>query len=207
MFLVLFLTMPAPATEVKLEKLSILPSPASIIIGTSSQMLAIGAYSDGRIIDVTAQVNWSSRDIKTISLDKSGLANGVSVGQTIVIARLNDHTATVKCTVIPPAPKPMLYPRSEHRATLLPNGKLLVSGGRANKDTIHSSAELYDPTTGKWTATGEMMASHARHTATLLPNGKVLVAGGEGSLGSPLPSAKLYDPITGTWLSDSPIRK
>ena len=56
-----------------------------------------------------------------------------------------------------------------------------------------TSAELYDPASGSWTATGSLNTARYFHTATLLPNGKVLVAGGYDNSGV-LTSAELYDP-------------
>ena len=64
-----------------------------------------------------------------------------------------------------------------HTATLLPNGKVLVAGGYLEAASL-ASAELYDPATGTWSATGSLATGARNHTATLLPNGKVLVAGG-----------------------------
>lgn len=90
-----------------------------------------------------------------------------------------------------------------HSSTLLPNGKVLVAGGEAPNNILGSgilaSAELYDPDTGTWTATGSLATGRSGHTATLLPNGKVLVSGGTDSSGNSLSSAELYDLATGTW--------
>ena len=61
-----------------------------------------------------------------------------------------------------------------------------------------ASAELYDPASGTWTATGSLATARDYHTATLLPNGKVLVAGGVDNT-DVLASAELYDPASGTW--------
>ena len=88
--------------------------------------------------------------------------------------------------------------RSDHTATLLPDGQVLVAGGVDSDLLTLASAELYDPATGTWTATGSLANARFFPTATLLPNGKVLVAGGIGDSGR-LASAELYDPATGTW--------
>ena len=62
-----------------------------------------------------------------------------------------------------------------------------------------ASAELYDPASGTWTATGSLNTARDFHTATLLQNGMVLVAGGFDSNGNDSASAELYDPASGTW--------
>jgi WD40 repeat protein len=86
---------------------------------------------------------------------------------------------------------------SGHTATLLPNGKVLVAGG-GNSNSILTSAELYDPASGTWSATGSFATPRSGHTATLLSNGKVFVAGG-GDGHNIFASTELYDPGSGTW--------
>jgi WD40 repeat protein len=81
---------------------------------------------------------------------------------------------------------------------LLPNGKVLAAGG-ANSSALVAVAELYDPSSGTWTATGSLINARYLHSLTLLPNGKVLAAGGLGYNGVPYSSAELFDPASGTW--------
>src|SRR5215472_13274053 len=71
----------------------------------------------------------------------------------------------------------MAFARANFTATLLQNGRVLVTGG-GNLSGGLSSAELYDQLTGTWTSTGSMHLPRISHAAVLLPNGKVLVAGG-----------------------------
>jgi N-acetylneuraminic acid mutarotase len=91
--------------------------------------------------------------------------------------------------------------RSAHTATLLPDGRVLVVGGYDDWAAL-DSAELYDPASGSWTATGKLIEARGYHTASLLPDGRVLVAGGRtnnSSTGRALASAEVYDPVTGSW--------
>src|SRR5579863_2112049 len=91
---------------------------------------------------------------------------------------------------------PMLEPRSGHSATLLPDGRVLIAGGMRRNQEFYRSAEIYDPTTGKFQRTGEMSMARVGHVAILLRSGKVLIAGGWSGHES-TSSAELYDPRTG----------
>jgi N-acetylneuraminic acid mutarotase len=88
--------------------------------------------------------------------------------------------------------------RYMHKASILPSGNVLVMGGIGNRAIALKSAELYDPSIGIWTTTGNMSCTRFGHTASVLANGKVLVAGGS-YIGNRLSSVELYDPSTGLW--------
>ena len=90
----------------------------------------------------------------------------------------------------------MTAARTGHTATLLPDGRVLITGNAG------TNAEIYDPAGGTFRSTGNMATPRSGgHTATLLNSGKVLIAGGCGPHGdSFLASAELYDPSNGTFL-------
>jgi WD40 repeat protein len=119
-------------------------------------------------------------------------------------------------------------PREFHTATILADGRVLITGGHTGQSPVASvsvvfasyeraltaetagsstlsSAELYDPGTGAFSPTGSMAVFRDRHTATLLENGMVLVAGGGGE-GYARNSAELYNPATGTFRSTGSMR-
>ena len=93
--------------------------------------------------------------------------------------------------------------RCFHRATLLKNGQVLVTGGRDRKMGIGlASVEIYDPKSGTWDFVSPMSVLRFSHSATLLPDGRVLIAGGRFSSNNPdvHATAELYDPRTKSWV-------
>ena len=145
-----------------------------MLVGGGALVVAIGAGLVGSILarpnpGPAASAAQSAPGISaTPSAPSSSVAPGPS--SSVVAARAPGWSATAG----------MAEARSGHTATLLSDGKVLVAGGTIgpNAGLSANSAELYDPGSGTWSATGSMQGAHDGHTATLLQNGTVLVAGG-----------------------------
>jgi len=98
----------------------------------------------------------------------------------------------------------MATERAEITLATLSDGRVLVAGGDNRSGSLNSavilgSAEIYDPTTGKWSTTGSMVYERVYHTLTTLRDGRVLVAGGMSNKRNVRASAEIYDPATGQW--------
>jgi hypothetical protein len=100
---------------------------------------------------------------------------------------------------------PMHHARLSHTATLLPDGRVLVAGGRGSE--VNASAEIYDPKTGAFRETASMTTARYKHTAGLLPDGRVLLAGGsdERDWHGRLSSAEIYDPQRETFTATATL--
>lgn len=97
--------------------------------------------------------------------------------------------------------------RAAHTATLLPNGKVLITGGMERNGGFFATAELYDPDTGNFTPTGSMTTKRVGSKAVLLRTGKVLIIGGSNHEDGSLASAELYDPVTGTFTATGSMKE
>lgn len=98
---------------------------------------------------------------------------------------------------------PLRAPRIGHTATLLNDGTVLIVGGGYSNAPAARTAEIFDPVTGTFVATGSPLEPRVDHAAVRLASGKVLVLGGDisGVGSSPTASAELYDPGKKTFRS------
>jgi hypothetical protein len=101
----------------------------------------------------------------------------------------------------------MTAARQGHTATVLPNGQVLIAGGSKNIGfrSELASAEVFDPQTGRFRATGAMTMAREAHSATLLRDGRVLIAGGSPNGIATTGSAEVYDPETGSFTAIAPM--
>lgn len=90
----------------------------------------------------------------------------------------------------------MTTARAFHAATLLEDGRVLVTGGFDGVDeSTTTSAEIYDPSTGHFRSVGSTQVGRIRHAAILLTDGRVLVLGGLQAS----PTTDLFDPTVDEW--------
>ncbi|HXR36798.1 MAG TPA: kelch repeat-containing protein, partial [Candidatus Binataceae bacterium] len=175
------------------------PSCTHVTSVTASGFIASGSMTDSRLF----------HSGNLLDTGQVLIAGGSQIAGTLDSAEIYDP-ATGIFTATAGA---MSQARYHHTATLLSDNTVLVTGGDNGGGLLVAtaliSAELYDPTTNKFTSPGDMFSPRTWQTATKLQDGKVLVAGGSPAVDSAidpttgtgtglpigaLPSAELYDP-------------
>jgi hypothetical protein len=100
----------------------------------------------------------------------------------------------------------LVQARGFHRATLLADGRVLLSGGfgpaGAGDFEALAASEIFDPATRRFSSAGPLQVARAEHSAIPLPDGQVLVVGGmkggtEAATG--ISETELFDARLGTW--------
>lgn len=186
------------------------PSTASVSSVFTFTVVALDS-SNKTVAGYSGTLHFTSTDPQAMLLGNSTLTNGTAIfAASLKSPGLQTITATDTVTAgITGSSNPievanpnlhgfqptgdMGTERASHTATLLANGKVLITGGYNNTEVL-ATAELFDPATGTFTATGTMKEVRSEHTATLLANGRVLVVGGAADN-----VAELFDPVTGTF--------
>lgn len=117
-------------------------------------------------------------DGKVLIAGGDGAVSGPATN-TVEIIDLNATTPSWQFT------SSMAIARRQLNLTLLPDGKVLASGGSGgfgfdNQNSPVYASEMWDPATGQWTTMDSITVYRGYHsTALLLPDGRVLSAGGE----------------------------
>lgn len=176
-------------------------------VAPSGRIFNSGPTQTTRALDTTGTGKWV-----TVSNSKFGNRYyGTSVmygdGKVLIVGGSNDKygppTKTSEVVElftsnnwIPVSP--MQFARRHHNATLLPDEKVLVTGGTSsgsfnNTTNAVFAAEMWDPQTTQWTTVASMQKRRTYHsTAVLLPDGRVVLAGG----GLPVGNGVADDPLT-----------
>jgi WD40 repeat protein len=187
---------------------TLLPSGKVLVVGGSLS-------TDGDIVELYdpaagAGAGAFSFNGRLLTARRSHTATLLPDGTVLIVGGFNDAGAlssaelynpaavTAGPTTSPSVPTTSLtFPRGDHSATLLADGRVLIAGGFDGAGNARASAELYHPATRSMSATGPLTAARGAHTATPLPDGTVLVAGGFPSAlrtDSALDSVEIYRP-------------
>ncbi len=181
----------APGQVLTYEVAAIDPEGSALAFSWSATTGSLGTPTTGAS---SSRITWTT---------PSCVSEGTIPAITATVTNAFNLSSTQRFSVLGPLPVcgwvsagSMASPRYEHTATLLNNGKVLVTGGNSS-----TTAEVYDPATGTWSATGSIHTPRQGATATRLPDGKVLVAAG----GHNRDDEEVYDPASGTWSVTSRI--
>ena len=182
-------------------------------------VVAVATLADGRVLAVGAAnatgptaaerfdpagATWQRVAAPPLSL--GGTLTPLADGRALYVANGSAATYDPAADTWSPTAQPGDRAGGEgHAATLLRDGRVLVTGGVlgdcGGMRCLNPTAARYDPATNRWTTLAPMRVARARHSMLTLPDGRVLVVGSFGSS----QDAERYDPATDTWVSTAQL--
>jgi hypothetical protein len=184
--------------------------------GASSCTVRVRWPGEGVAYPAVLDPSWTTTGSMTTAR-QGHTATLLSTGNVLVVGGTSNGTTALasaelynRTTGTWAATASMTGARTLHSATQLntssngtTSGMVLIAGG-LNGTTSQSTAQLYSPSAGTWSAAANLNAARHAHTATLLADGRVLVAGGLNGT-TTLTTAAIYNPAsgTGTWTATS----
>ena len=173
-----------------------LPNYPSMFLAPNGKLFNAGPSIATRYLDTTGTGAWSfvANHFYTVQSRSYGATVMYQPGKILTAGGGDPPTnvaETIDLNVISPswsATAPMKYARRHSNATVLPDGKVLVTGGTNgggfnNKNLLKAilAAELWDSATGQWTIMESQTVPRIYHsTAILLPDARIMTTGGNG---------------------------
>ena len=160
-----------------LNSITVTPNPPSaLVVGSTEQFTATGAFSDGIQRNITSQVTWSSSDTtKATIASAGGLATGVSAGSTNITAAANGISSSpVTLQVIPAststsgADATVVYSGSNQTVNL--NATVTATGVTVNEGVVKFTVQNGNTVIGKPVMSGTVSGGNA-HATFMLPGG------------------------------------
>ena len=165
------------------------------IVGPDGRVFIAGPARLTQFLDTSGTGAWMSVGNMNFGPNRTyGAAVLYDEGKILIVGGGDPPTATAEVIDLKaPSPKwrmvaPMSVARRQLNATVLPDGKVLVTGGSSgsgfdNHATPVFQSEVWDPATETWTTLASASVYRGYHsTALLLPDGRVLVAGGRNEV-------------------------
>jgi galactose oxidase len=164
-----------------------------MLLAPSGKVFWAGPEAATAFLDTSGKGTWSDGPARPGDLYRDyGSAVQYEPGKVLVVGGGDPPTNTaMKIDLNADAPVwqtagSMRYARRQLNATLLPDGKVLVTGGTSSPGFNNGAApvratEMWDPQTGQWSELAPFSQDVKRlyhSTAALLPDGRVLSAGG-----------------------------
>jgi hypothetical protein len=178
----------APITPDAIDHVPLYPR---LHVAPDGRVLYAAPLPTTRLLDTIGTGAWAVLGNSNFGTRDYGSSVMYEPGKVLIVGGGDPPTATAEVIDLIGDPvwrftQPMAFARRQMNATLLADGKVLVTGGTSSRGFNKVAgavlpAELWDPATGTWTVLASMRVPRLYHsTAVLLPDGRVLSAGGGG---------------------------